>query len=87
MVGFGKNPPVNPHHRGSSCSSTSTSCSINDPNPNPNILYGALVGGPDEHDNYKDDRKDYVMNEVAADYNAGFQSAVAALKSLQMRNQ
>ena len=87
VVGFGTNPPMNPHHRGSSCSTTSTFCSISDPNPNPNILYGALVGGPDKYDNYKDDRNDYIMNEVATDYNAGFQSAVAALKSLQMRNQ
>ena len=44
-------------------------------------LYGALVGGPDQWDNYNDDRNDYVANEVACDYNAGFQSALAALKS------
>ena len=37
------------------------------------------MGGPDENDNYVDDRSDYVKNEVADDYNAGFQSAVAAL--------
>jgi hypothetical protein len=37
------------------------------------------VGGPDENDYYEDDRADYVKNEVATDYNAGFQSAVAAL--------
>jgi len=37
------------------------------------------VGGPDENDSYVDDRSDYVKNEVATDYNAGFQSAVAAL--------
>jgi hypothetical protein len=40
------------------------------------------VGGPDENDNYVDDRADYVKNEVATDYNAGFQSAVAALVML-----
>jgi hypothetical protein len=40
------------------------------------------VGGPDENDNYVDDRSDYVKNEVATDYNAGFQSAVAALVML-----
>ena len=48
---------------------------------NPMTLYGALVGGPDQWDNYNDDRNDYVANEVACDYNAGFQSALAALKS------
>jgi hypothetical protein len=36
------------------------------------------VGGPDEN-NYVENRGDYVHNEVATDYNAGFQSAVAAL--------
>jgi len=46
---------------------------------NPFTLYGALVGGPDVDDNYVDDREDYVANEVACDYNAGFQSAVAIL--------
>jgi hypothetical protein len=32
-----------------------------------------------ENDYYVDDRTDYVKNEVATVYNAGFQSAVAAL--------
>ena len=45
--------------------------------PNPHILYGALVGGPDANDVYVDDRTDYVTNEVACDYNAGFQGALA----------
>jgi hypothetical protein len=49
------------------------------PGPNPQILYGALVGGPDIDDNYEDIRDDYVRNEVALDYNAGFQSALAEL--------
>ena len=49
----------------------------NSPNPNPQVLYGALVGGPDEWDNYNDDRQDYVANEVACDYNAGYQGALA----------
>ena len=44
------------------------------------MLYGALVGGPKENDAYADDRGDYIANEVATDYNAGFQSLVAAVK-------
>ncbi len=47
------------------------------PDPNPHILYGALVGGPEKDGAYKDERSDYVGNEVSCDYNAGFQSAVA----------
>ena len=61
----------------SSCSTTSTNCDINSGGPNPNILKGALVGGPDNGDNYQDSRTDYVHNEVACDYNAGFQGALA----------
>ena len=43
------------------------------------MLYGALVAGPDAKGHYEDIRSDYVLNEVACDYNAGFQSALAAL--------
>ncbi|XP_071508996.1 endoglucanase A-like [Diadema antillarum] len=85
VVGFGNNPPTQPHHRSSSCPDLPASCGWNEYNadgPNPQTLYGALVGGPDQWDNYVDDRGDYKQNEVACDYNAGFQSAVAALKEL-----
>lgn len=60
------------------CSSCATSgwCAKGG-DPNPNILKGGLVGGPDQGDNYDDRRDDYVKNEVACDYNAGFQSALA----------
>lgn len=40
------------------------------------VLKGVLVGGFDVNDCYKDDRKDYVMNEVVIDYNVGFQFVV-----------
>jgi endoglucanase len=46
------------------------------------VLYGALVGGPDLSDTYIDDRSDYISNEVATDYNAGWQGAVAGLIQL-----
>ena len=88
VVGFGKNPPQRPHHRSSSCPSRPAPCNwsnFNNPGPNPKVLYGALVGGPNQYDKYTDSRKDHVANEVATDYNAGFQSAVAGLKSLQLR--
>lgn len=45
--------------------------------PNVHTLYGALVGGPGQNDDYTDRRTDFTQNEVACDYNAGFQSAVA----------
>lgn len=51
-------------------------------NANGQVLNGALVGGPDANDNYSDNRDNYQQNEVAVDYNAGFQSAVAGLVQL-----
>ena len=42
------------------------------PDENRHILYGALVGGPNEDGSYEDDRGNYINNEVATDYNAGF---------------
>lgn len=74
VVGFGDDFPLNPHHRGASGTTN-----INDPAPNVHTLNGALVGGPDNQGNYQDNRTDYVKNEVANDYNAGFSGAVAAL--------
>ena len=85
VVGFGHNPPQRPHHRSSSCPSAPKKCgwsNFHDTKPNTHVLKGALVGGPDVNDHYKDDREDSEMNEVATDYNAGFQSAVAGLVQL-----
>ena len=49
----------------------------NSADDNDSELVGALVGGPDQNDQYNDARDDYVSNEVATDYNAGFQTALA----------
>ncbi|XP_053378966.1 endoglucanase E-4-like [Mercenaria mercenaria] len=76
-IGFGSYYPKRPHHRGSSCA-TNGWCAKGGAD-NPNVLLGGLVGGPDQGDNYNDDRNDFVSNEVACDYNAGFQSALAGL--------
>ncbi len=77
VVGFGTNPPKAPHHRTAHGSWTDQ---ISTPVESRHTLYGALVGGPpDPDDAYTDKRDDYVMNEVATDYNAGFTSALARL--------
>jgi endoglucanase len=77
VCGFGVNPPVNPHHR------TAHGAWGNNVNGDPvetrHILYGALVGGPDNLDGYSDDRDNYINNEVACDYNALFSGALAKL--------
>ena len=76
VVGFGVNPPRNPHHRAAHGSTTN---SDRNPVDNKHVLYGALVGGPSEPDDaaYSDDRTNFVTNEVALDYNAGFTGALA----------
>jgi len=78
VVGFGNNPPVNPHHRGAH---GSWNGNITTPANNRHILFGALVGGPSSASDsaYSDDRSNYVTNEVALDYNAGFTGALARL--------
>lgn len=79
VVGYGVGAPSQPHHRGSSCPSPITSeCSwdvFNSKDPNPQNLYGALVGGPGPDDSYTDARNDFIKNEVATDFNAGFTGA------------
>ena len=82
QIGFGPNWPQRPHHRGASCEDMPAPCDWNDFNkdaPNGQVLEGALVGGPNQTDFYSDQRDDYVHNEVALDYNAGFQSVLAYL--------
>ncbi|GAA0555218.1 hypothetical protein GCM10010172_42350 [Paractinoplanes ferrugineus] len=77
LIGFGANSPKNPHHRTAHGSWWDNSTV---PTETRHVLYGALVGGPSTNDDaYSDQRSDYVMNEVATDYNAGFTSAVARL--------
>ena len=72
-----------------SCPNAPANCdwnSKNSPGPNPHVLTGALVGGPGQWDDYVDDRNDYVKNEVATDYNSGFQSAIAGNFTFQKVN-
>ncbi len=80
IIGFGNNPPINPHHR---TAHGSWANSIQTPTDNRHILCGALVGGPSSpNDQYTDDRSDYIANEVACDYNAGFTGAIARMVTL-----
>jgi hypothetical protein len=50
-----------------------------DPLNDKHILWGALVGGPSSTDEPDDVTTDFVLNEVAVDYNAGFVGALAGL--------
>ncbi len=75
-VGYSDISAVNPHHRAAHGSLTN---SMLEPQVERHTLWGALVGGPDSTDYHKDDRTDYVYNEVAIDYNAGFVGALAGI--------
>ncbi|XP_010477560.1 PREDICTED: endoglucanase 3 [Camelina sativa] len=87
MVGFGSNFPKRIHHRGSSLPSravrsNSLGCnggfqSFRTQNPNPNILTGAIVGGPNQKDEYTDQRDDYARSEPATYINAAFVGPLA----------
>ncbi|MDN3638323.1 glycoside hydrolase family 9 protein [Simiduia curdlanivorans] len=76
QIGTSANGPKNPHHRGAH---GTWADSLTVPTESRHLLVGALVGGPGTGDSYVDDRGDYIANEVATDYNAGFTGAVARL--------
>lgn len=84
VIGFGDNSPQHPHHR---TSHGSWADSQNVPENHRHILYGALVGGPSSTDAYTDSIGDYVSNEVATDYNAGFTAALAKMMILHGQGQ
>uniref|UniRef100_A0A7N0ZXD2 Endoglucanase n=1 Tax=Kalanchoe fedtschenkoi TaxID=63787 RepID=A0A7N0ZXD2_KALFE len=79
LVGFGPSYPLRVHHRGASVVSYREhkgfiGCTqgydnwYGRPGPNPNVVVGALVGGPDFQDNFRDQRGNYVQTE-ACTYN------------------
>ncbi|HEX2953012.1 MAG TPA: glycoside hydrolase family 9 protein [Bacillota bacterium] len=76
VVGFGSNPSSHPHHRTSQGSWADDKTTPATPR---HVLYGALVGGPDNTEAYADDVADFTRNEVADDYNAGFTGCLARL--------
>lgn len=90
VVGYGSMYPLQPHHGGASCPDLPAPCGwaqYSSPSANPQIIYGALVGGPegvavnpvDPDNSYTDLRSNINGNEPATDYNAGFASALAGL--------
>ena len=52
----------------------------------PHVLWGGLLGGPESDDSIvMDGCPDFMHMEVALDFNAGFTSAVAAMKHLSLQ--
>ncbi|PKI36690.1 hypothetical protein CRG98_042920 [Punica granatum] len=74
LVGYGTNYPTHIHHRGASIPSISLLRSAvgcvrgfdawySRPQGNPNVIYGALVGGPNKNDGFDDNRSSYEQTE------------------------
>ena len=78
VCGFGENSPKNPHHRTAHASWKNAEAY---PEISRHTLYGALVGGPNQDGSYEDDRGNYINNEVATDYNAGFTAMLCKMVS------
>ncbi|KAH6762787.1 glycosyl hydrolase 9B9 [Perilla frutescens var. hirtella] len=92
MVGFGWNYPKRVHHRGASIvsikkDSRPVSCSggfdewFHRNSNNPNVIDGAVVGGPDENDEYRDERENYQQAEAATANVAPLVGVLARLAS------
>ncbi|XP_010522801.1 PREDICTED: LOW QUALITY PROTEIN: endoglucanase 17-like [Tarenaya hassleriana] len=93
MVGYGPKYPRRIHHRGSSAGGGGPLPSVathpgkiqchegfafmNSQSPNFNVLVGAVIGGPDLHDRFPDDRADYEQSEPATYINAPLVGALS----------
>ncbi|CAO2175113.1 unnamed protein product [Urochloa humidicola] len=90
MVGYGAAYPRQAHHRGASIVSVKVdpsfvSCHAGYSSwyhrqaSNPNLLEGAVVGGPDEYDNFADERDNYQQTEATTYNNAPLMGVLARL--------
>jgi endoglucanase len=87
MVGYGSRFPQRIHHRASSLPSIVVhpdfiacqggSYYFYSKDSNPNLLIGALVGGPDEYDQFPDDRANFRESEPTTYINAPLVGALA----------
>lgn len=79
VVGFGENAPEHPHHRTSHGAWDDMKAEA--VKSHRHVLYGALVGGPGKDGKYEDAVDNYVNNEVADDYNAGYTALLCKMVS------
>lgn len=80
MIGFGRNNPTQVHHRAASLPSIHArpqkiQCLqgfryFNSYSPNANVAVGAVLGGPDQNDNFKDARFNFAQTEPTTYINA-----------------
>ncbi|GAB2275267.1 hypothetical protein Dimus_010026 [Dionaea muscipula] len=92
LVGYGAYYPLHVHHRGASIASVfvlqaEVGCVegfetwYNRPQSNPNIIYGALVGGPNSDDDFIDERSNYDQTEPTVSGTAPLVGLFAKLTS------
>ncbi|XP_057540839.1 endoglucanase 11-like, partial [Amaranthus tricolor] len=93
LVGLGPKYPLRVHHRGASVPSFRVNkefigCTegynnwYGHPNPNHNVLNGALVGGPNDQDEFVDKRSNYPQTEACTYNVAPLVGVLAKLHSL-----
>lgn len=93
LVGYGHSYPAHVHHRGASITPITVLRSpvgcvqgfekwYRRPQPNPNVIYGALVGGPTNQDDFNDDRSDYEQTEPTLSATAPLVGLFSKLQSL-----
>ncbi|KAL3503550.1 hypothetical protein ACH5RR_037999 [Cinchona calisaya] len=94
LVGHGSRYPQRVHHRGASMESYRNNkgfigCTQGYDNwygrqrSNPNVLVGALVGGPDSQDQFRDDRGNYMQTEACTYNTAPLVGVFAKLHALE----
>ncbi|KAA8526542.1 hypothetical protein F0562_008255 [Nyssa sinensis] len=94
LVGYGPNFPTRVHHRAASIVSYRENkgfigCTQGYDNwysrvePNPNVIFGALVGGPDCQDSFGDERGNYMQTEACTYNTAPLVGVFAKLNHLQ----
>ncbi|XP_021755693.1 endoglucanase 11-like [Chenopodium quinoa] len=94
LVGFGPKYPLRVHHRGASIPSYKKlrdfiGCTegynrwYGHPNPNPNLLVGAVVGGPNDKDEFTDKRSNYIQIEACTYNTAPLIGVFARLHSIK----
>ncbi|XP_042067167.1 endoglucanase 13-like [Salvia splendens] len=88
MVGYGSNYPRRVHHRGASIApiKQTPGCQegfewMRKNSDDPNVLEGAIVGGPDQGDQYTDSRDNYQQAEPSTVNNAPLVGVLARLAS------
>ncbi|KAK8482814.1 hypothetical protein V6N11_047045 [Hibiscus sabdariffa] len=93
IVGYGPKYPTHVHHRGASIALISVlpsavSCVqgfdawYRRPEADPNVIHGALVGGPDQNDNFDDERSYYEQTEPTLSASAPLVGLFSKLESL-----